>query len=153
MKIYPSKNTLHAKLDIPNLILRGSEFPDGPHTVDIIGVSSYEKEQLTFIVKGNGGWIYTYIPSHYLSFGNCNIISETIFICPSIEFVVTHPLVEEFNTVHGTVKSLFCIDWLDKNELVHCGYLANGGAIMVYTHRNFKVNNPPTLKKMRQVWK
>lgn len=151
--IRPSKNVLHAQLEISDVFLKGDEFPEGPYRVKIIGVSSYEKEQLTFTVEGPGGWIYTYLPTHYLSLGEVRLVTEYIFLCPSIEFVLTNPLVDTFNTVHGQVKALFAIDWLDKNELAHCGYIIDNGAFVVYTHRNFKVENCPPLKKMRKIWK
>ncbi len=153
MFIQQQKNVLHGPLNIKNVKLKGKEFPEGPHDVEIIGVSSYEKEQLTFIVQGKEGWIYTYVPAHYLTLGDSWIVPLRTFTCPSIEFVVTNPIVKNASLPEGECEVLFSIDWLDNNEMLHCCSLINGGGLLIYPHRKFVVKNSPKIEKMREIWK
>lgn len=146
-------SVLHAQLNIPGVKVKGKEFPEGPHNITIIGVSSYPNEQLTFIIQGEGGWVYTYVPAHYLTLEKTWIEQDRKFLCPGIEFVITKPIISQATFVEGPVKLLFSIDWLDKNELLHCGTLINGGGLLIYPHRKFVSVNPPKLEKMRGTWK
>lgn len=154
MFILQKKNVLHGQLNIKNVKLKGKEFPDGPHDVEIIGISSYEKEQLTFIIQGKEGWIYTYVPSHYLTLGCDWIIPSQTFKCPSIEFVVTNPIVNKATLPEGDCEVLFSVDWLDNNEMLHCCSLINGGGLLIYPHRKFITKEKcPKMGKMRDIWK
>ena len=106
MYIPQKKNVLHGRLKIESVKVKGKEFPDGPHDVNIIGISSYTNEQLTFIIQGKSGWIYTYVPAHYLTLGCDWITANKIFVCPSIEFVITDPIVDTATLPEGDSKVL-----------------------------------------------
>lgn len=153
MFIPQKKNVLHGRLTIENVKIKGEEFPDGPHDVNIIGISSYTNEQLTFIIQGQSGWIYTYVPTHYLTLGSDWITPHSTFVCPSIEFVITNPIVEAATLPEGKSKILFSVDFLDANEMLHCCSLLNGGGLLIYPHRKFVNLNSPKMKKMKSVWK
>lgn len=144
---------LHAPIYIPMAGIRGEEFGTVARDVTIIGISSYPNEQLTFIVQGRQGWIYTYVPAHYLTLGGNWIMQKKTFTCKGLEFVICNPLVPTFEVKEGKAKSLFAVDWLNKNELLHCGSLMDGGGIVIYPHREFIVENCPPLKKMKSTWK
>jgi len=142
--------------EIPNRIksfVKGEEFGNSLLCVEIIAVSCYKNEQVTFWIKGEGGWYYGYVPLNYLSLSDLFIDVQTKnFLCKSQVYEIVPKFInEDVNLPEGLGEILFSLDFLEENEILHVCALKTG-PIRIYPHRNFICDFPP-MKKMRKIWK
>ena len=165
----PMVAKIHAPLPTEFLgWVMGPEFGLGnARTCAIIGVSAYPGEQLTFWIRGGpGGWLYSYVPAHYLAL-MCGGIADgrpdfftgaecKKVLCPADHrgFVVDVPIQSEVKIAGKEYRALATVDFLNSNEVLWVLTRAADGAILVSSHRYFDAELPEGgLRKMRATWK
>lgn len=141
---------------------------------EIVGVSSYKGESLTFIFRTDEGSMFYYIPTHWIAtdIDKRNNVMETTWLgnafavyhnCPSNKLTISvnefmkQKLSCFFVDVHKWMQGeyLFTVDWVDDNILQHVILLETGQLAVLPPHK-VKVDGPRSFqpfKKLRGEWK
>lgn len=153
--------SVHAPLPGPvNTRVTSPHIGEGkPLPVELVGVSCYPGEQVTFWVRGEGLWLYSYVPLEWLFCSNDR--RQPWPVCPKhTGFTIDLPPVSGMTYGGVACTPLAVIDFLDNNELLWIVTQPgdqNGvktTAVAVLPHRAFD-HVPPAggLRKCRETWK
>lgn len=141
----------------------------------IIGVSSYEGEQVTFQVLLETGALFSYLPIHAFCMDTISTIvnvdqQQTFNLCKSGRIDVftldyfNNKIISIFNKKskwEGFGEYILSIDWVDSNEqlhlIKHSGllWLRPNHKILIFDNKDDpkKYKTLPSYKKLHQEWK